>query len=74
MARRAPELPVRPDQRPPRWHGPTFPQQIHLELRDEDINEAEPEVLALGATPQPSEPGLRVYADPAGYPFCLEWE
>jgi hypothetical protein len=31
-------------------------------------------VLARGATRLPSaEPGFRVYADPAGHPFCLEW-
>jgi hypothetical protein len=30
-------------------------------------------VLALGAARLPStEPGSRVYADPAGHPFCLE--
>jgi hypothetical protein len=30
--------------------------------------------LALGATRLPStEPGFRVYADPARHPFCLEW-
>jgi catechol 2,3-dioxygenase-like lactoylglutathione lyase family enzyme len=22
----------------------------------------------------PEEPGFRVYADPAGHPFCLEWK
>jgi hypothetical protein len=27
------------------------------------------ELLGLPST----EPGLRVYADPAGHPFCLEW-
>jgi len=31
-------------------------------------------VLALGATRLPStEPGFRVYADPAGHPFCIGW-
>ncbi|HEY7361132.1 MAG TPA: VOC family protein [Streptosporangiaceae bacterium] len=39
-----------------------------------DIDAAEAQVLALGATRLPSaEPGFRVYADPAGHPFCLEW-
>ena len=29
----------------------------------------------MGATRLPStEPGFRVYADPAGHPFCLAWE
>ena len=41
----------------------------------DDIDEAEPKALALGATPLPSEEdGFRVYADPAGHPFCLCWE
>jgi hypothetical protein len=29
----------------------------------------DPHRLALPST----EPGFRVYADPAGHPFCLEW-
>jgi hypothetical protein len=38
----------------------------------DDIDEAEPKVLALGATPLPGEgSSFRVYADPAGHPFCL---
>ncbi|HYB87930.1 MAG TPA: VOC family protein [Streptosporangiaceae bacterium] len=36
---------------------------------------AEARMLAMGATRLPStEPGFRVYADPAGHPFCLAWE
>jgi hypothetical protein len=64
-----------PDHRPPRWPDPEFPQQIHLDIAVEDSEEAERQVLALGARPLPSEePGFRVYADPAGHPFCLEWK
>jgi catechol 2,3-dioxygenase-like lactoylglutathione lyase family enzyme len=64
-----------PDHRPPRWPDPAFPQQVHLDIRVDDIAEAERRVLALGAIRLPSaEPGFRVYADPAGHPFCLEWE
>lgn len=64
-----------PDHRPPRWPDPAFPQQAHLDVRVDDITEAEPKVLALGATRLPGdEPGFRVYADPAGHPFCLEWD
>jgi hypothetical protein len=39
-----------------------------------NLDEAEPLVLALGATllEGSSKPiGFRVYADPAGHPFCL---
>ncbi|HEY7432229.1 MAG TPA: VOC family protein [Streptosporangiaceae bacterium] len=64
-----------PDHEPPRWPDPTFPQQVHLDLEVDDIEEAEAKVLALGATRLPStEPGFRVYADPAGHPFCLGFE
>jgi len=39
----------------------------------QDAPDHRPKVLALGATRLPSnEPGFRVYADPAGHPFCLE--
>ena len=62
-----------PDHQPPRWPDPAYPQQVHLDIRVSDIDAAEAKVLALGATRLPSnEPGFRVYADPAGHPFCLE--
>jgi hypothetical protein len=39
----------------------------------DDVEEAERSVLALGAsrTPNDRETGFRVFADPAGHPFCL---
>jgi len=59
---------------PPRWPDPAFPQQVHLDIHVDDPAAAEAKVLALGAARLPStEPGFRVYADPAGHPFCLEW-
>lgn len=63
---------------PPRWpEGP--PQQFHLDLTVDDFITAHEGALALGATAlsptSPPEPdttsGFRVYADPAGHPFCL---
>jgi len=65
-----------PDHRPPRWPDPDYPQQFHLDISvDRDIEEAEKEVLALGATKLgDGEGNFRVYADPAGHPFCLCWE
>ena len=64
-----------PDHQPPRWPDPGFPQQIHLDIGVSDIDAAEAKVLALGATRLPStEPGFRIYADPAGHPFCLAEE
>jgi hypothetical protein len=63
-----------PDHQPPRWPDPAFPQQFHLDLDVDDIEEAEPKALALGAKLlDSSEPTFRVYADPAGHPFCLCW-
>lgn len=55
------------------------PQQIHLDLTVDDFVTAHARTLALGATAlsptSPPEPdditGFRVYADPAGHPFCL---
>jgi catechol 2,3-dioxygenase-like lactoylglutathione lyase family enzyme len=64
-----------PDHQPPRWPDPARPQQIHLDVRVDDIDRAEQAVLALGATKLSDvEPGFRVYADPAGHPFCLEFD
>jgi predicted enzyme related to lactoylglutathione lyase len=64
-----------PDHRPPQWPDPAFPQQSHLDIDVDDIDEAEPKVLALGAKLlSAAEPGFRVYADPAGHPFCLCWD
>lgn len=55
------------------------PQQLHLDLTVDDFVTAHSRALALGATAlsptSPPEPGqtidFRVYADPAGHPFCL---
>ncbi|GHG30112.1 VOC family protein [Streptomyces albogriseolus] len=59
---------------PPRWPAADRSQQFHLDLTVEDLDAAEKEVLALGAEPLDTEDrsrGFRVYADPAGHPFCL---
>lgn len=76
-----------PDHQPPRWPDPASSMQFHLDIQVADIEEAEPTVLALGATRQPwgsaeeeqqglrppSQGGFRVYTDPAGHVFCLTW-
>jgi catechol 2,3-dioxygenase-like lactoylglutathione lyase family enzyme len=59
------------DHRPPRWPDPAHPQQLHLDLTVPDLAEAHEQVLALGATLLDDSRGWRVYADPAGHPFCL---
>jgi catechol 2,3-dioxygenase-like lactoylglutathione lyase family enzyme len=56
-----------PDHQPPRWPDPYAPQQIHFDVMVDDMQLAEPSVLALGA----QKIGETVYADPAGHPFCL---
>jgi predicted enzyme related to lactoylglutathione lyase len=60
---------------PPTWPEGPRPQHFHLDFEVPSIDDAEPAVLAAGATVhehQPSETGsFRVYLDPAGHPFCL---
>jgi catechol 2,3-dioxygenase-like lactoylglutathione lyase family enzyme len=63
-----------PDHQPPRWPDPNHPQQAHIDLHVPDLDDGERQVLALGATALPTPPDAekyRVYADPAGHPFCL---
>lgn len=58
---------------PPRWPDPERPQQEHLDIRVDDVEEGERAVLALGANRVHGghENGFRVFTDPAGHPFCL---
>src|SRR3954447_26037015 len=44
------------DYRPPRWPGQEVPQQIHLDVVVDDLDAAEPEVIALGATKAEHQP------------------
>jgi catechol 2,3-dioxygenase-like lactoylglutathione lyase family enzyme len=61
-----------PGFQPPRWPDPSRPQQMHFDVMVDDVDAAEPQVLALGARRLTGgESGARVYADPAGHPFCL---
>ncbi|MFF5896896.1 VOC family protein [Streptomyces argenteolus] len=65
------------DHRPPEWpRADHNSQQAHLDFDVPDIDRAQEEVLALGATPldlddEGGKRDFRVYADPAGHPFCL---
>lgn len=59
------------DYRPPQWPDPAHPQQFHLDFAVADLDEAQAEVLENGATLLDDQGGWRVYADPAGHPFCL---
>lgn len=57
----------------PTWPEGSVPQQMHLDFDVEDLDKAEMEVLALGATKSAfqSATDFRVYFDPIGHPFCL---
>ena len=61
------------DYRRPTWPSQESPQQLHLDVVVPDLDEAEGEVLAIGATKPEHQPGttFRVFLDPAGHPFCL---
>jgi hypothetical protein len=67
-----------PNHVPPDWPDGT-PQQVHLDLHVDDPDRTHAEAMALGAhllkdadDPNAAE-GHRVYADPAGHPFCIGW-
>jgi hypothetical protein len=67
-----------PNHVPPDWPDGT-PQQIHLDLWVDNPTAAHDHVMSLGATllkdaaDDDSPDDYRVYADPAGHPFCLCW-
>ncbi|WP_146792630.1 VOC family protein [Agrococcus baldri] len=64
---------VESDYRAPDWPGQEVPQQLHIDVDVDDLDEAEAAVLELGATKHDHQPGqsFRVFLDPAGHPFCL---
>ncbi|WP_330439037.1 VOC family protein [Streptomyces griseoaurantiacus] len=79
----APGLPVVVVQSAPGHTSPDWPdgvpQQIHLDFAVEDLAAADHAATAAGATrlrpaegvPPEGSTGSRVYASPAGHPFCL---
>ncbi len=61
-----------PDLVPPTWPDPAVPQQSHLDVYVEDLDEAQSRVLAIGARPTGiGTDTFRAYLDPTGHPFCL---
>ena len=64
-----------PEHEPPRFPDPRGSQQFHLDIRVDDIDTAEREVLALGASRITDTDGdfFRVFRDPAGHTFCFVW-
>lgn len=67
-----------PDHTPPDWPDGNA-QQVHLDLHVEDPHDAHREAIDCGATllhdadDLEADEGFRVYADPAGHPFCIGW-
>lgn len=62
------------DYRPPLWPDPARPQQFHLDFGVADLDGAQEQVLVRGATVLDDGSdgrSWRIYADPAGHPFCL---
>lgn len=61
------------DYRAPEWPGQAVPQQMHLDVIVDDLDEGEAAELELGATKHEHQPGttFRVFLDPARHPFCL---
>ncbi|MEP6599302.1 MAG: VOC family protein [Actinomycetota bacterium] len=66
-----------PDLQPPQWPDPDHPQQFHLDVMVDDLDAAAARVLASGAREILTGNSRRIFADPAGHPFCLinrpEW-
>ncbi|MET9019648.1 VOC family protein [Actinopolymorpha sp. NPDC004070] len=68
-----------PDHVPPVWPDGAPPQQIHLDFYTADLESAHQKVLELGGRVlrardnAEAHKGVRIYADPAGHPFCLCW-
>jgi len=58
--------------RAPQWGDRSRPQQAHLDLLVDDLDAGEERALALGAVRlDGGGETFRVFADPAGHPFCL---
>ena len=59
---------------PPRWPAPAAPRRVHLDFIVDDLDQAEAQLMNLGAVRPEFQPGgrrFRVLLDPAGHPFCL---
>jgi hypothetical protein len=57
---------------PPQWPDPAHPQQGHLDILVDDLDTGEARALELGASRlEGGGTSFRVFADPAGHPFCL---
>jgi predicted enzyme related to lactoylglutathione lyase len=62
------------DYQPPTWPDPARPQMFHFDLAVDDLDAAQMHAVGIGARlidAADTHPTWRVYADPAGHPFCL---
>lgn len=60
------------DFQPPSWPDSGVPQQMHVDARVADLDVGEQQVLERGARRlRGGGASFRVFADPAGHPFCL---
>jgi catechol 2,3-dioxygenase-like lactoylglutathione lyase family enzyme len=56
----------------PQWPDPAHPQQAHLDIIVDDLDTGAARALELGASRlDGGGKTFRVFADPAGHPFCL---
>jgi catechol 2,3-dioxygenase-like lactoylglutathione lyase family enzyme len=61
-----------PGYQPPAWPDSSCAQQMHLDVRVADLDVAERQVVQRDASLLSSAgESFRVFADPAGHPFCL---
>jgi predicted enzyme related to lactoylglutathione lyase len=66
-----------PEHRPPQFPDPAGSQQVHLDIRVDDVDDAQRRVLELGATrvtDATENDTFRVFRDPAGHTFCLVYD
>ncbi len=60
------------DYNAPIWQDPAHPQQAHIDIDVDDLDAGEARAVELGASRLASGgERFRVFADPAGHPFCL---
>jgi predicted enzyme related to lactoylglutathione lyase len=60
--------------KPPTWPDNAIPQQSHLDLHVDDLNEAAAYAESIGARRAANgdhSPNFIVFLDPSGHPFCL---
>jgi Glyoxalase-like domain len=60
--------------KPPTWPDNAVPQQFHLDLRVDDLDQAAVYAESIGARRAASgdhAPNFIVFLDPSGHPFCL---